>query len=321
MFDSPSSVSDPGAVVIAHAGTSAAGCLQALQSLQLPHLQRLLARLAPVGAVGPAGADGGSEADYAPPHERALARALGLPVQGTPWAAWQSQETSQACAWVTPCYWQTGADQIHMHPPQTLDLSDTQARSLFAVLQDWLAQDDIALEYVQPLRWLARGALFDGLETAALERVVGRDVRHWHPRGPQQHALQRLHSEVQMLLYTHAFNDERAAQGQPPVNAIWFHGAGRLQRLPPPTPQPQLVLDLQASAIAGDWPAWAAAWQQVDARVLAPLAQRADSGQGARLTLCGESAALSWQGGKLSLSQRMRSLFRPQRLMELAEEL
>lgn len=43
-----------------------------------------------------------------------------------------------------------------------------------------------------------------------------RDVSHWMPQGPHQRTLQRLHSEVQMLLYNHRFNAERAARGLPP---------------------------------------------------------------------------------------------------------
>ena len=40
-----------------------------------------------------------------------------------------------------------------------------------------------------------------------------RDVRAWMPDAKQARTLHRLHSEMQMLLYTHAFNEERSAQG------------------------------------------------------------------------------------------------------------
>ena len=306
---------NPNAVIIAYATTPAPGCQQALAQLSLPHLQRLLQGLSP------AAADGGQESDYAPPHERALARALGLPSSATPWAAWQSANVHQACAWVTPVFWQVGADQIHMHPPQQLDLDETQARQLLALLQDWLAQDGIALEYVQPLRWLARGALLDGLETAALERVVGRDVRHWSARGAQQQRVQRLLSELQMLIYQHPLHDARKAQGLAPVNAVWLHGAGRWDGVANAASAPQLVLDLQPAAISGDWAAWAQAWQRVDAQVLAPLARLAASGQPVQLTLCGESSARSWAGAKPSWGQKIRSVLRPQRLQDLGDTL
>lgn len=110
------------------------------------------------------------------------------------------------------------------------------------------------LEYQQPQRWLARGALFDDLATASMDRVIGRDVRPWLPDAQQARALHRLQSEVQMLLYTHVFNDARAARGQVPINAFWVHGAGRLQ---PGTATGakaavQCLDDLHAAALQGN---------------------------------------------------------------------
>ena len=72
---------------------------------------------------------------------------------------------------------------------------------------------DSTLHYDQPTRWLASGPLFADLATASLERVLLRDVRAWMPDVKQARTLHRLHSEMQMLLYTHAFNEERSAQG------------------------------------------------------------------------------------------------------------
>src|SRR5256885_8571265 len=95
------------------------------------------------------------------------------------WAAWQAGETAQACAYVTPCHWHIGADQVHQSDPATTPLSDEESRQLLALLAPWFADDGIVLEYQQPQRWLARGALFDDLATASMDRVIGRDVRPW----------------------------------------------------------------------------------------------------------------------------------------------
>ena len=65
------------------------------------------------------------------------------------------------------------------------------------------------------------------------------------------------------------------AQGLPPVNAFWVHGAGRLDTPPPSTATvPQVDARLQDAALRGDWPAWAQAWQTLDATALAALAMR-----------------------------------------------
>ena len=84
-------------LIVALATSPTQGCQQAMKNLALPQLDRLLARLSP------AGLDAGNETDFSPPHERALARHLGLaagPAGTTPWAAWQrwARHVSAFCA-------------------------------------------------------------------------------------------------------------------------------------------------------------------------------------------------------------------------------
>lgn len=63
-------------------------------------------------------------------------------------------------------------------------------------------------------------------------------------------ALQRLHSEAQMLLYSHPFNDAREARGLPPVNGFWPHGAGALAQGATPIPTPILLVDGSSCRLA-----------------------------------------------------------------------
>ena len=83
-------MSDTTSLLIPYAASTAEGCQQALPGLALPHLDRLLARLSPHTAQ----TDTGEETSFTPPHERALARALGLPFDDgrTPWAAWHRHQ-------------------------------------------------------------------------------------------------------------------------------------------------------------------------------------------------------------------------------------
>lgn len=322
-------MSDTNHLLIPCAATTAEGCQQAFQGLALPHLDRLLARLTP----SPAGNDLGEETSYCAPHERALARALGLPAEDgrIPWAAWHRHYEGQApdglaCAFVTPCQWHVSTDHITLRDPAQLGLDEAASRALLDIVAPWFAEDGITLHYDSPTRWLASGALLAQLETASLERVLLRDVRAWMPRSGaarEDRTLQRLHSEMQMLLYTHAFNDERAAQGLPGVNAFWVHGAGVLpQPAPAPaTPLPRMPLQLRDAAVRDDWRAWAQAWVALDAGPVADLLRQAEAGAPVQLTLCGERNALAWHSAPRSFTQRIQSLFRPQRFMDLREKL
>lgn len=321
-------MSDTTSLLIPYAASTAEGCQQALQGLALPHLDRLLARLSPHTAQ----TDTGEETSFTPPHERALARALGLPFDDgrTPWAAWHRHQQGQpahgqAWAFITPCQWHVSTDHITLRDPDSLGLDEAASRVLLAIVAPWFAEDGIALHYDQPTRWLASGALFDGLATASLERVLLRDVRPWmpEPRAAQAaRTLHRLHSEMQMLLYTHAFNDERAARGLPVVNSFWVHGTGPLPTpAPTPTTVPTEPTTLRDAALREDWRTWATAWAALDSGPVADLLRRAESGAPVQLTLCGERNAQGFHSAPRGLAQRIQGFFRPQRFMDLRNQL
>lgn len=321
-------MSDTTSLLIPYAASTAEGCQQALQGLALPHLDRLLARLSPHTAQ----TDTGEETSFTPPHERALARALGLPVDDgrTPWAAWHRHQQGQpahgqAWAFITPCQWHVSTDHITLRDPDSLGLDEAASRVLLAIVAPWFAEDGITLHYDQPTRWLASGALFDELATASLERVLLRDVRPWmpEPRAAQAaRTLHRLHSEMQMLLYTHAFNDERAARGLPVVNSFWVHGTGPLPTpAPTPTTVPKVPTTLRDAALREDWRTWATAWAALDAGPVADLLRQSESGAAVQLTLSGERNALGFHSAPRGLAQRIQGYFRPQRFMDLRNKL
>ena len=146
--------------------------------------------------------------------------------------------------------------------------------------------------------------------------MIGRDVRPWLPSA---RSLNRLHSEVQMLLYTHPFNDQRAERGLPPVNAFWLHGAGRLQAPVPVKPRPAHpeLAALREAALQENWPAWGQAWEQLDASLLGELLAAYEAGATVELTLCGERNALTWQTQKPRWWQKIQNVLKPKGLPDL----
>lgn len=316
-------MSDTTHLLIPYAAAASEGAQQTLAGLSLPHLDRLLARLSP------AGTSPGEETSLSTPHERALAQALGLPLEDgrTPWAAWHRHQQGQptggeAWAFITPCQWHVSTDHITLRDPDTLALDEAASRALLAIVAPWFAEDGITLHYDQPTRWLASGALFANLTTASLERVLLRDVRPWMPEPRAARTLHRLHSEIQMLLYTHAFNDERSARGLPVINAFWVHGTGPLPApAPVPTTAPTVATMLRDAALHEDWRAWGLAWAALDAGPVADLLRMAESGAPVQLTLCGERNALGFHNAPRGLAQRIQGFFKPQRFMHLRNQL
>lgn len=307
----------PRHVIVPYAALLDDNCQHVLQGLALPHLQQLLQQLRPVEV------DEGMADSPIPPHERAVARAWGLNPQAPAWAALAGQHADLPTAWFTLCHWSAGADQVRMDDPAVLPLDMHDAQALHAILQPWFAEDGLTLEIDQPGRWRISGAPLQHLCSASLDRVLLRDVTPWLPDGQATRALHRLHSEVQMLLYTHAFNRERSEHGLQPVNAFWLHGAGSLSAAQLQAARPAItwVDGLRQAALRQHWLAWKQAWEQADAGALAELVQHVADGGAATLTLCGERNARSYTTAPRSLLQKIKNVFSPQRFSDLHQVL
>jgi hypothetical protein len=306
-------MSDGAHLLIPFAASGDEGCVAARRALRLPQLEKLLARLRP------AGTDAGDEHALSPPHERVLARELGLAAADgcIPWAAWRAAQAGRgtpgdAWAQITPCHWEVGRDHIAMDDPQALRLSPDESQALLAAMRPYFEQDGIALEYDAAVLWLARGEVFRDFAAASLDRVAGHLVDPWLPRSSHARTIRRLQQEMQMLLYTHEVNEERARAGLKPVNSFWVSGTGALPASHAAAPGANLTVagGLRDMALAQDWPAWAAAWQRLDATECAGLVQALDRGEEVALTLCGERNARTWSGrgggffGKLAATLR-----------------
>ncbi|MDB5889475.1 MAG: hypothetical protein JWP47_306 [Polaromonas sp.] len=305
-------------LVVPFAGCSGPAWPEALQKMppaSLKNLSRLLQRMTLTAT------DRGDAHSLSPPHERVLARYLGLvPFEGAlvdgliPWAAHHAADaTGKAWAFITPCHWAMGREHATLTDPSTLALTEGESQALMAAMQPYFETEGIALHLSQPGRWLAEGEIFRDLPTASLDRVLGRNVDAWLPGAKTAPSLRRLQNEMQMLLYTHPINDQRAANGHRSVNSFWISGTGAM-------PQPALVARdtvtapraLAEAAVADDWGRYADAWAVLDAGEVSQLLAHQRSGGAVRLTLCGESNSQTYESGKRGVLARFSSLLSPQ---------
>lgn len=303
-------------LLIPYASALSDASTQVLRDLSLPNLMRLMSMLQAGSA------DLADEYTLSPPHERALAHAHGW--QGSdgrwPWAALQAQadgiDTSpQPCGLLTPVHWHVGREHVTLADPVALDLSAEESRALFDAVQPLFADGPGTLHWGAPLRWYLLHPDLDGLACASLDRAIGRNVDLWL-RGDLQAAdtqvarqrwVQRLQSEVQMLLYQHPVNDARLARGALPVNSFWLSGCGRAQAV-----TADITVDdrLRAPLMSADWVGWAEAWRALDAEVLPALLARADRSEPVALTLCGERGWQRFDAVPRTLWQRLGQRFR-----------
>ncbi|QNK65236.1 hypothetical protein [Variovorax sp. PAMC26660] len=316
----------PRHLLIPFAGRGSPACRAALLTLRLPNLETLLLRLSL------ADTDTQDESTRSPPHERALAQALGISAADgcIPWAALEARKTGLAApddheAWglVTLCNWQVGIDDVALGDPSAIEIDAAESMALLAVAQPFFEEDGIRLYPSDtPGRWLARAPIFDGLATASIDRAVGCPISQWSPLGDSSRPLRRLQNEMQMLLYTQRVNDDRAARGVPPINSFWLSGTGVLKKEPTrPVATPEVSDALRIAALRDDGAAWAAAWQALDAGAIADLLTDYTRGADVALTLCGDRAAQRYTVQQRGLARWAKSLFDRTRASSVLEAL
>lgn len=284
----------------------------AMATLKWPGLGALLAGMTEVQR------DAGDEWSLSPPHERAIAAALGWPEADglSPWAARQlhalgHEPGMQAWGLLTPVHWHLGTEQLSMGDPASLMLDADASRSLLAAVEPLFTSEGFEL------RWGAAGAWFLGhpslavMPCAALDRVIGRNVDPWLPAGPHARLVRRLQNEVQMLLYTHPINAERERRGLLPVNSVWLSGCGVHRE--GAGVEPNLDLRLRGPALNEDWAAWSATWALIDAELAHADIQR--------LTLCGERSSLTLVSKPRNALRRLASRWRRPAMAPLLESL
>jgi hypothetical protein len=287
-------------------------------------------------AEGRSGGDIGAaepELRWSPPHEQALAAALGLvvpdgcvPLAGL--AAARAGLPADGRVWgrISPAHWQLGTEQITMHDPDELALDEASSRALFEAARPLFEEEGFEWRWLAPTLWLVSHPSLQGLPCASLDRVSGRNVDLWLAADPRARLVRRLQNEVQMLWHAHPLNTEREAQGLPVVNSFWLDGCG-------PVPAAEVLARadavrleqrLRRPALQGDAQAWWEALSAWDAEVLQPAVAAAAQGDGVVITLCGERTSVTlrpqaprglWQRLMQGWRQRQAS-GRVQKLME-----
>jgi len=280
--------------VIAYAATESEDCSatmnHALDTLYLPNLQKLLSSMACVAKLN-AAPEGVSA--FLMPHESAPQLVGVKPSLGKE-------------AIMTPCHWQVGMNEVTLLKPQELALKEGESRQLLSAIHPYFEEDGLQVVYESPLVWRVSGELLEDLPLASIDRVVGQNIKPWMPEHQRAKTLQRLQSEMQMLLYQHPVNDERSLKGRWTVNSFWLHR--RLEQLYPDATDFGVALDLRETLQPNNAKLWQQAWEHLDATVCQSLSQSLDQNQAISLTLCSETAWRHYRPQPLSWFNKLNRL-------------
>jgi hypothetical protein len=98
-------------------------------------------------------------------------------------------------------------------------------------------------------------------------------------------------------------------------------GTGALTAVQAAGAAPTVPRSLAQAVFADDWETYAQAWAALDANEIAQLLARQQAGEAARLTLCGERGATTFETAPQGLAAKFLSLLVPQPMWYLGNTL
>jgi hypothetical protein len=131
-----------------------------------------------------------------------------------------------------PVHLRPDRDRLRLFDARQLGISRAEADALVAEVNAHFAGDGLRLVAPAAARWYLTAERPPALETAPLERVIGRSLDGHLPDGSDARRWAALMNEVQMLLFQSPVNQAREAAGRPAVNGLWTWGGGHWRPLP-----------------------------------------------------------------------------------------
>ena len=132
-----------------------------------------------------------------------------------------------------PIHLEMGRESLRLMDFTTFSLTQTDAIVAATLLKDLF--DDYGWEFEIPdaSRWYLKLNETPQVNTTEVNAVRGKDVQLLMPQGEFKSKLERLMTEVQMVLHDSDFNLQRERSGELPVNSLWFWGCGVLPEILP----------------------------------------------------------------------------------------
>jgi hypothetical protein len=140
-----------------------------------------------------------------------------------------------------PVYLRADPADLVLFDVRSFELSEDEADALLVVLNSGLQEHGLTLSRGRVhTRWYAAIECGDDLRSFSPLSISGRPVDRHLPFGGAAPVLRRVMNDAQMLLHASDINADRLARGLPPINSIWFWGAGELPE--PKRARPDLVV-------------------------------------------------------------------------------
>ncbi len=128
-----------------------------------------------------------------------------------------------------PVYLRADLGRLRLFDGEGLPLARDEASGLAAEIAGVLAEHGMALHIGRDhRRWYLGLPEIPDIVTRPPAAAFGDHIDPYLPSGPERRFWHRLANDVQMVLHGAAINAAREARGEPPINSLWFWGAGTM---------------------------------------------------------------------------------------------
>ncbi len=158
-------------------------------------------------------------------HWLGLARYASLPAASVAGAA-VSLPRGPAVWLAEPVHLTEGVGRVHLERRGRLRLSGAECARLAADFNALFGESALQLTPLPSGGFVLTAPPGEPVHTREPARVSTGALAESLPQGPGAAALRRLGAELEMWLYAHPLNAERAGRGEPPVSTLWLWGGG-----------------------------------------------------------------------------------------------
>ena len=137
-------------------------------------------------------------------------------------------------------FWMMRADPVMIQPNRDhlllmgngyLDFSMEEAQQIVDDINTTFQDTPWLINALTPKQWVIRQERPEQLKTHSLNKVVGKNIHDYLPKGKEEKNWHAILNELQMFLHSHPVNQHRQMQGLPTANSLWFWGSGKLPEL------------------------------------------------------------------------------------------
>jgi hypothetical protein len=152
-----------------------------------------------------------------------------LPVAPYSYLAETGSAPEGYCLRADPVHLQVDARGLILFDASTFAFSEEEAQALSDSVASFVSQDGWQLSATHRQRWYLYGGDDQRLTTLPLSQARGESVGELLPRGEDAADWLSRCNEIQMLMYSHPVNQQRASRCLPVVNSLWIWGGGVLE--------------------------------------------------------------------------------------------